>query len=245
VAEAVVSWTLIAHAHSRHSYDALTAPAVLVDRAVALGAHVLAITDHDTWRGSVEAAEYASRRGLALHVIPGAEVFTDQGDVIGLFLRQEPTERRALAFVDAVHADGGLVVLPHPCRFRDPGPELLARVDLVETFNARTPRAANARARALAEGAGKPVLAAPDAHRAQELGLARVVFEGEPPADEAALKIALLTAPRAFVARGGSIWDEWRSQAVKCARRGDLALAAHLVRGAVRRVLKPDAYRAE
>lgn len=240
-----MSWTLIAHAHSRHSYDALTPPRVLVDRALALGAHALAITDHDTWRGSIEAAEYVARRGLKLVVIPGAEVFTDQGDVIGLFLKGEPTERRALAFVDAVHADGGLVVLPHPCRFRDPTAELLSRVDLVETFNARTPRAANERARELAARAAKPVLCAPDAHRAAELDLAHVVFAGDPPVDETALKVALVGAPRTFVARGGSIWDEWRSQVVKCARRPNPALAVHLARGAVRRIVKPQAYRAD
>ena len=37
-----MSWTLIAHAHSRHSYDSLSAPGALVERAVALGAHALA-----------------------------------------------------------------------------------------------------------------------------------------------------------------------------------------------------------
>jgi len=240
-----MSWSVIVHAHSRHSYDALTPPRVLVDRAVALGAHALAITDHDTWRGSLEASDDVARRGLPLTVILGAEYFTDQGDVLALFLEEEPPTRNALALCDHVRARGGLTALPHPCRFRPPTDELVARVDLVETFNARTPRAANQAALALAERAGKPQIVAPDAHRAAELGLARIVFEGAPPADAAGLKAALLGAPRRFDVRGGSIWDEWRSPAIKCARRRDLALAAHLARGAVRRVVKPAAYRAE
>ncbi len=242
---AAMSWSVIVHAHSRHSYDSLTPPATLVRRAIALGAHALAITDHDTWRGSLEASDYVAAHWLPLQVILGAEYFTDQGDVLALFLEEEPPTRVALALCDHVRARGGLTALPHPCRFRDPSPELVARVDLVEIFNARTPRGPNARALALAERAGKPQTVAPDAHRAAELGLARIVFEGAPPADAAGLKAALLSAPRRFEARGGSIWDEWRSQAIKCAKRKDGALAAHLARGAVRRIVKPDAYRAE
>jgi hypothetical protein len=239
-----VTWTLIAHAHSRHSYDALTSPAALVERAVALGAHALAITDHDTWRGSLEASDYVARRGLPLTIILGAEYFTSQGDVLALFLEVEPPTRDALALCDHVRAHGGLTALPHPCRFRDPSPGLVERVDLIETFNARTPEAANARASALAAAAHKPRMAAPDAHRAAELALARMEFDGPPPASAEAMKAAILTAPRRFVARGGSIWDEWRSQVVKCARRPDAALALHLARGAARRLVKPAAYRA-
>ncbi len=240
-----MSWTLIAHAHSRHSYDSLSDPRALVERASALGAHALAITDHDTWRGSVEAAEYVKARNLPLVVIRGSEVSTDEGDVIGLFLASDPSEKRALALCDRVHAEGGLIVLPHPCRWRAPRPELIARADLIEVFNARTPRIANAQARLLANAAGKPALAAPDAHRVSELELARVVFEGDPPADEAALKAAMLTAPRTFVARGGSIWAEWRSQAIKLCKRPDPGLAWHLARGAARRLVKPAEYLAE
>jgi predicted metal-dependent phosphoesterase TrpH len=240
-----VSWTLIAHAHSRHSYDSLSPPRALVDRALRLGAHALAITDHDTWAGSVEAAEYVAARKLPIAIIRGSEVATDRGDVLALFVTSDPREKNALALCELVHAQGGLVSLPHPCRFREPGADLVARVDLVEVFNARTPRAANRRAREIAEQAGKPMLVAPDAHRVDELGLARVVFEGDPPRDEAGLKAAILSAPRAFEARGGSIWDEWRSQVVKCARRPDPKLAWHLARGVARRLVKPAEYAAE
>jgi hypothetical protein len=240
-----VSWTLIAHAHSRHSYDSLSAPGALVERAVRLGAHALAITDHDTWRGSVEAAEYAAARRLPIVIVMGSEVATDGGDVLALFVTADPVEKRALALCDLVHAQGGLISLPHPCRFREPQADLVARADLIEVFNARTPRAANARAREIASAAGKPMLAAPDAHRVDELGLARVVFEGDPPPDEAGLKTALLHAPRVFEAKGGSIWDEWRSQAVKCARHPDPKLAWHLARGVARRLVKPAEYAAE
>ena len=239
-----MSWSAIVHAHSRRSYDGTGSPAELAEAAVRLGAHVLAITDHDTWSGSFEAAEHVRARSLPLLVVRGSEVATDEGDVLALFVEEDPVEKRALALCDRVHAQGGLIVLPHPCRFGSPSPELVGRADLIEVFNARTPRNANAFAQVIADTSAKPATVAPDAHRVQELGLARMVFAGPPPADLAAVRDALLHAPRTFETRAGSIWDEWRSQAVKCARKPDPALAWHLARGVVRRLVKPAEYRA-
>jgi len=239
-----MSWSLIVHAHSRHSYDGVGEPGELVEEALRLGVHALAITDHDSWQGAREAAEYARARAKPLLVIPGAEVFTDQGDVLALFVEEDPGPRFALELCDAVRAAGGLTVLPHPCRYRPPSAELVGRVDLVEVFNARTPRNANAAAQVLADASGKRTTVAPDAHRVAELGLARILFEGTPPASLSAVRDALLTAPRTFEARGGSIWDEWRSQAIKLSRRPDAGLAVHLARGVVRRLLMPGEYRA-
>lgn len=239
-----MSWSMIVHAHSRHSYDGVGDPSELVEEAIRLGVSALAITDHDTWRGALEADAYARAKGRPLLLVPGAEVFTDQGDVIALFVEEDPGPRFALEFCDVVRARGGVTVLPHPCRYRTPEPALVGRVDLIEVFNARTPKKANAFAQVLADTSGKPETVAPDAHRVAELGLARIVFEGPAPPDLAGVRQALLTAPRTFEARGGSIWDEWRSQAVKLSRRPDAGLAVHLARGVVRRLVKPSEYRA-
>lgn len=238
-------WRFTAHAHTRHSYDSLSDPLTLVEEAARLGVNVLAITDHDTWQGSVEAEARAAQAGLPVRVVRGIERATDQGDVIGLFLSEEVRERGALAFCDAVHAQGGLVLLPHPFKWKAPAEALLSRVDLIEVFNARTVREANRAAAALAEALRLPVTAGPDAHRVEELGLARVEFEGALPADEEALKRAIVETPRRLVTRGGSIWNEWRSQVIKCWKQPDGRLAWHLARGAVRRLVRPAAYAAE
>ncbi|MGH7723837.1 MAG: PHP domain-containing protein, partial [Candidatus Eiseniibacteriota bacterium] len=124
--------TWVAHAHTRHSYDCLSDPFALVAEAVRLGIDVLAITDHDTWEGSVEAERRARAAALPVRIVRGNERATDQGDVIGLFLEEDVREKNALAFCDAVHAQGGLVLLPHPFKWRAPSEELLARVDLIE-----------------------------------------------------------------------------------------------------------------
>jgi predicted metal-dependent phosphoesterase TrpH len=78
-------------------------------------------------------------------VIPGEEVKTaDQGEVIGLFLREEIP--RGMSFGDtiaAIRAQGGLVYLPHPFDRMHAIPEPatlhrhLAEVDVFEVYNAR------------------------------------------------------------------------------------------------------------
>jgi len=92
----------------------------------------------------------------------------------------------------------------------------------------------------LAREAGLPALAGPDAHRLAELPLARNLFEGDRPEDDAALKQALLTAPRRFETETGSAWDEWLSQSVKLVRRPTARGAWRLARGALRRILKRE-----
>ena len=237
-----MSWTWIGHCHTRHSHDSLIEPADLVRHAVALGAQVLAVTDHDTWQGSVEARAAAEREGLDLHVVLATEASTEQGDVIGLFLTSDLRERSAPAFCDAVHAQGGLTLLPHPYKWHTLDETLLSRIDLIEVHNGRTPRVDNIRAAELAFKRGTPELAGPDAHRLGELGLARVEFEGDRPRDEAALKRALLETPRRMVTVTGSMWNEWLSQGVKLVRRPSLGAAIGLARDGLRRLIKPGEY---
>lgn len=237
-----MSWSFVMHVHTRRSIDSWSRPEALVRHAVRLGVDVLAITDHDTWQGAVDALAVVSRTGAPLRLVMASELATDQGDVIGLFLRDDVRHRSAPQACDAIHAQGGIVVLPHPYKFHQLDEPLLSRVDAVEVFNARTPRADNERALALARQRALPELVGPDAHRVGELGLAINVFEGAAPSDEAGLRRALLTAPRTFVTRPASVWDEWRSQVVRLTKQPDAALAVHLARGAVRRVVKRGEY---
>jgi predicted metal-dependent phosphoesterase TrpH len=237
-----VSWTFVVHVHTRHSFDSLADPVALAKHAVALGIDALAVTDHDTWQGSVETREAARRLDLPLTVVLASEMSTEQGDVIGLFLKRDLHDPDAPSLCEAIRADGGLVLLPHPFKQHRLDEPLLARVDLIEIYSGHTGRADNARALELARLRGLPELVGPDAHLLNEVGLACVEFEGEKPADEAALKAALLGAQRRFVIRPGSSWNEWRSQGVKFLRRPNAGGAWWLARGALRRLVKPGEY---
>ena len=131
------------HLHTNWSHDCSIDVDELLDHAEAQGLGAIAVTDHNVFGGALEAVERA--RGRRLVVIPGEEVKTaDQGEVIGLFLREEIP--RGMSFgetVAAIRAQGGLVYLPHPFDRLHAIPEPatlhrhLAEVDVFEVYNAR------------------------------------------------------------------------------------------------------------
>jgi predicted metal-dependent phosphoesterase TrpH len=131
------------HMHTDWSHDCSTGVADLLDHAESIGLGGIAVTDHNVFGGALEAVELA--RGRDLIVIPGEEVKTDaQGEVIGLFLREEIP--RGMSFGDTVTAireQGGIVYVPHPFDrlHAIPDPATLHRhvdeIDVLEVFNAR------------------------------------------------------------------------------------------------------------
>jgi predicted metal-dependent phosphoesterase TrpH/glycosyltransferase involved in cell wall biosynthesis len=101
------------HMHTEHSYDCSVPVAALLDRAEAVGLGAVAITDHNTFAGARAAMELA--RGRALTVVPGEEVKTASGEVIGLFLRDAVPRGMSMGeTIEAIREQGGIVYLPHP-----------------------------------------------------------------------------------------------------------------------------------
>jgi predicted metal-dependent phosphoesterase TrpH len=131
------------HLHTNWSHDCSIDVDELIDHSEEQGLGAIAVTDHNVFGGALEAVERA--RGRRLIVIPGEEVKTaDQGEVIGLFLREEIP--RGMSFgetIAAIRAQGGLVYVPHPFDrlHAIPAPETLhrhlAEIDVLEVYNAR------------------------------------------------------------------------------------------------------------
>jgi predicted metal-dependent phosphoesterase TrpH len=131
------------HMHTSWSHDCSIEVDELLDHAEAEGLGAIAVTDHNVFGGALEAVEKA--RGRKLIVIPGEEVKTaDQGEVIGLFLKEEIP--RGMSFgetVEAIRAQKGIVYLPHPFDRMHAIPEPatihrhLAEIDVLEIYNAR------------------------------------------------------------------------------------------------------------
>jgi predicted metal-dependent phosphoesterase TrpH/glycosyltransferase involved in cell wall biosynthesis len=131
------------HMHTNWSHDCAVDPADLIMYAEANGLGAIAVTDHNVFGGALETADLA--RDHDLIVIPGEEIKTDgQGEVIGLFLREEIP--RGMSFADtvaAIKAQGGLVYVPHPFDRMHSIPEpatlqrQLAEIDVFEVYNAR------------------------------------------------------------------------------------------------------------
>ncbi|HLK60574.1 MAG TPA: PHP-associated domain-containing protein [Chthonomonadaceae bacterium] len=132
------------HLHTEFSPDSDTHLDAIEKHALAQGLTGLAVTDHDAIEGALRLRE----RVKALHVIVGEEVTSKDGDVIGLFLRERiPPGMSALETMQAIHAQGGLVYLPHPFdkpRARKTGGasllSVLPEVDIIETFNGKVGR---------------------------------------------------------------------------------------------------------
>ncbi len=76
---------------------------------------VIAVTDHDDIRGALEAREVHARAPYHFDFVPGIEVTTQHGHLLALWVEQPVRSFRSLeATVAAIHAQGGLAVVPHP-----------------------------------------------------------------------------------------------------------------------------------
>jgi len=71
------------HLHSHHS-DGLHSPEVLVDMALEAGLAAVAVTDHACTAGVTAACQHGARRRL--HVLPGVEMNSSGGDLLGLWI---------------------------------------------------------------------------------------------------------------------------------------------------------------
>lgn len=158
------------HIHSMHSPDSMSKPADIVRRARHIGLAAIAVTDHDTWDGYREAVSLAE--GMPL-VVPGAELKTDKGDMLALFVEEPILTRTWAEAIDAVRALGGLAVVPHPAESRRLKLEDMRLADALEAFNAKCSRGSNARAKEIAKSLGLPGIASSDAHSVTAIGNGR------------------------------------------------------------------------
>ncbi len=197
------------HVHTNRS-DGWPDPREVVDSVAARGhLDLIAITDHDTIEGALEAAEYATGIDGAPIVIVGEEVSSRHGHILGLFLtRRVRPGMSATATVNAIHDQGGIAVAAHP--FWRTERQSRARVhgvgwqaaeldfDAIEVENA-TPGLYifNQMAHRLHEAVGKAALGGSDAHILDAIGRAYTSFPGSgPEALRRAIESGLTNAER-------------------------------------------------
>ena len=203
------------HLHTDHSYDCAIPVGDLLDHAEASGLGAIAVTDHNVFDGAREAAALAADRPLT--VIPGEEVKTDRGEVIGLFLEEEIPRGMPMAeTIAAIREQGGLVYLPPPFDRLHTIPDArtlhrhLAEIDVFEVYNARLLRDAfNDEALRFARKYNLTMGAGSDAHVLQGVGTGLVrmrAFEGP---EEFLLNLRsaeILRRPKSLVYLQGLKW---------------------------------------
>lgn len=162
------------HVHSKYSFDSLSEPASIIRTAKRKGLDGVAITDHNTIKGAVEAARINSDGDFM--IVVGSEIATEAGDIIGLFLADEIKSRESSQVVEEIHRQGGVAVLAHPYKGHRLNNQIIEQVDVIEAFNSRVGKEANRKALMLAQQYKKPIIAGSDAHFCSEIGACRVVI---------------------------------------------------------------------
>lgn len=175
---------------------------------------VVAITDHDRLTGSFLAMERANEYPFT--IIPGSEITTLQGHLLGLFIEKPIPMWRPLDWtIGRIHEQGGLAIAVHPFSMltrsiglrafvgimHHPSPEIY--FDAVETFNPSVAgRLCAAKIRRLNQGRFHlPEVGCSDSHHLEGIGTGYTTFPGKSAED---LKKAIMDRQtQAF----GEYWD--------------------------------------
>lgn len=107
-------WPVDFHVHTSFSKDCPLSPRRVIELARKAGLRGIAVTDHDTEEGGLATREINPYPDFL--VIAGAEIKTDKGDLIGLYLKHPVRARRFEAVLEEIAAQGGVSYVPHPLR---------------------------------------------------------------------------------------------------------------------------------
>jgi predicted metal-dependent phosphoesterase TrpH len=177
------------HMHTKAS-DGLPTPQQLLDHvARKTNLDVIAITDHDVLDASLWA--YEQRAQYPFEIVPGVEVTTREGHMLGLWVTKPIPKRMSIAeTAAAIHEQGGMAILAHPGEvliagrnvwrhLRNPQVLIDAELDALELYNAGviTPRS-NRLAAQICAKAGLPVVGNSDAHTLGGIGRGFTRFKG-------------------------------------------------------------------
>ncbi len=185
------------HIHSNYSIDGLHSISQIL-RHVARLEHikVIAITDHDVLRGSLECVERAPH--FNLQAIPAMEITTADGHLLAYFIQRPiPAQRPLLETLGEIGEQGGVAILPHPMRFWAPhrwpalrealnhpeGRSILVGIEVIDSWGE------NRHGMRLAAHYGLACCGNSDAHVLEQIGQICTQFPGE---DAASLRQALL-----------------------------------------------------
>lgn len=174
------------HVHTCYSRDCSTTLEDIVSFSKKKRLSGVAITDHDTIEGALRLLKMENN---GLIVIPGIEVSTDEGHVLGLNVTTSiPWGLSAKETIDKIHEAGGIAIAAHPSTMFKSGIGLGRKLgscgfDAVEVINSSlfpfflltylTKRSATR--------TGLPQTAGSDSHLPETIGLAYTIFEDPEP----------------------------------------------------------------
>lgn len=126
------------HIHSNYSDDGKGSPEEIIKVVKKKGLDGLAITDHNTVKGGLEALKFASADFV---IIPGVEISTYDGHIIALNVKENiPKGLTASETVDKILDVNGVPIVPHLFRNMSGIKEkklqnIKDKIDAIEVFN--------------------------------------------------------------------------------------------------------------
>jgi len=163
--------------HKIWGVDGVNTPQKIVKVAIRCKLDGIAITDHNTIRGSRKAIKYVREEKMPLFVIPGIEIRTQAGDIIALGIYKDIKPKLSVQeTLDAIKSQSGIAIAAHPFKYNTKiatklkDPSISSRFDAIEAFNADTGRIANYKAMQLTKKLRLPGIASSDAHFILNIG---------------------------------------------------------------------------
>jgi len=99
------------HIHSQYSEDGVGTPNEIMKLVQKKGLHGMAITDHNSIKGSLEALKLKSKDFV---IVPGLEISTRDGHILALGIKEDiPRELYVEETVEIILDKGGIPIVPH------------------------------------------------------------------------------------------------------------------------------------
>lgn len=170
------------HVHTCYSFDSSITLKQVVSCAKKKGLDGVAITDHNTVKGALKL------KTKDIIVIPGIEVSTSDGHLLGLNITKPITKKLGIEeTIEIIHDYGGIAIAPHPFSFyKSPPSRNVSNYDAVEVMNASSIPFSflTHLSRQFAKDLDLPQTGGSDSHYAPEIGLAYTVVDSCSDVDE-------------------------------------------------------------
>jgi predicted metal-dependent phosphoesterase TrpH len=171
------------HIHTNHSKKCGYMDAEeMIKQAINRGLDGVAVTDHNTIEGALEAERIVKDQNLKLQIIIGEEINTNRGEVLAYFIDSTIEEGPIGQVLKDIEKAGGLSALSHPFDRIRKGfsniEDVIDRVDAIEVLNSRC--LFNGKALDICTRYNKAMIAGSDAHFCREIGNAWTSFADDP-----------------------------------------------------------------
>jgi len=162
------------HIHTKYSPCSNLDPRLILKTYKKLGYNGIAITDHNSIKGAIKT--YKLNKDKDFEVIKAAELKTNKGEIIALYINEEIKTKDLFEVLDKIKQQDAIAIIPHPCSYWRTNPFLKVKLPL-ETYNGRALFFENYLAKKIAEKNCLAKIAGSDAHFANELGRGMTLFK--------------------------------------------------------------------